>query len=167
MSTHEQAVAQGLAVLAGDDERVLGVAGGVAGREVERLEVVVVGFDLGADSDGVAHALENADNFVQGLDERMLGSGLAPRAGERDVDGFSVERGGVAGSGGGFEALLDFGFQLVEALTEGFFRFGWSGFQPCIADGLEAALLASEPMETELLDFLRRSEHGCGSFYFA
>ena len=95
VGAHEQAVAQGLALLAGDDEGVLGVARGVAGREVERLEVVVVGFDLGADADGVSHAGEDGDELILGADEGVLGSELAAVAGEGDVDGFCVEGAGA------------------------------------------------------------------------
>ena len=42
-------------LLIGDDECVLGIACGVVGGEVERLEVVVVGFDFGTDADRVSH----------------------------------------------------------------------------------------------------------------
>ena len=42
------------------------------GREIERFEIVVVGLDLGADADGVAHVLKDADDFVHGANQRVF-----------------------------------------------------------------------------------------------
>ena len=66
-----------------------------------------------------------------------------------------------------FQALLDFGFQGVEALADELFGIGRSGLEPGIADGLEAALFAAEPLEAEGLDCFRRGERGGRGFDFA
>ena len=70
-----------------DHQRVLGVARRVTGREVQRFEVVVVGFHLGAQADRVAHRGEDADNLVHGADERVLGAKSAAGSREANVDG--------------------------------------------------------------------------------
>ena len=74
VGAQQQAVALGAAVLIGDDERVLRVARGMAGREVHALEVVVVGFDLGADADRVAQRRKDARDLVEGAGDGMLGA---------------------------------------------------------------------------------------------
>ena len=71
MGAQQQAVALRALLLVGDEERVLGVARGMVGRKVERLEVVVVAFDLGAFGDGVAHFDEDRDELVEGAQDGM------------------------------------------------------------------------------------------------
>ncbi len=69
----------------------------------------------------------------------------------------AVPDGGVALAGRGVgEEVFDPLFQAVEALAEWAARLRWSGFQPGIADGLEAAVLAPKPFQPELL-------HGIGA----
>ena len=81
---------------------------GWPGGKFMRLEVVEVGFDFGADADGVAESREDGDDFVQRARDGVLGSGEAARAGQRDVDGFGGER-GIAGTRAGslVEQALD------------------------------------------------------------
>ena len=89
----------GLLLLAGDEQRVLGVARRMVRREVQRLEVVVVGLDLGAFADGVAHRLEDGDDFVHHAQHGMLDADGAVDAGERDVEAVGGERVDVFGIG--------------------------------------------------------------------
>ena len=49
---------------------------GWLGRKVQRLEVVEVGFDLGADADRVAQGREDAHDLVQGARDGVLGAEL-------------------------------------------------------------------------------------------
>ena len=76
----------GLRSWLGDHQRVLGVARGVAGRKVQRFEIVVVGLDLGAQTNGVPHRRKDGDDLVHGADERVLGAESAAGAGEGDID---------------------------------------------------------------------------------
>ena len=151
VGAHEQAVAQRLALLSHDDERVLGVARGMVGREVQRLEVVVVGLDLGAGSDGVAESSEDAHSLTPGAQDGMLRADLRARAGERDIDSRAGRDAMLARSGigqQGFDAFLE----RVEALAERAAGLRRRRFQPRIADRLEAAVLASQPFQPEVLD---------------
>ncbi len=75
-----------LGILAGDENRILGVARGMVGRKIQRLEVVVVGLDLGSFFDGVAEIAEDADDLVHCLDDWMLGTDGTADAGEGDVE---------------------------------------------------------------------------------
>ena len=59
-------------ILLGDEQCVLRVARRMVRRKVQRLEVVVVGFDLGAFAHRVAHGLEDGDDFVLHPQHRML-----------------------------------------------------------------------------------------------
>ena len=95
VGTQQQAIALGAAFLVRDDQRVLRVARGMAGREVHRLEVVEVGFDFGADADGVAESREDRDDLIHRARNGVLGSGEAACAGQCDVDGLGC-KGGVA-----------------------------------------------------------------------
>ena len=133
----------------GDVEGVLGVAGGVVGGEVEGFEVVEVGFDLGAEVGAVAEMVEDGDDLVHGL---RSGWGMP---GARMVPGRVMSIPCTAacfGRGGGFEGGFDLLLELVEADAEGFFGFGWGGFEPGFADELETALFAAEPVEAEGFD---------------
>src|SRR5437868_10355197 len=85
---HEQALAQRLLLLIGDDQGVLRVARRVIRREVERLEVVVVSLDLGTIGDRVSHRLEDPDDLVHGLDQGMLDANWPGDARQGDVESF-------------------------------------------------------------------------------
>src|ERR1035438_9258168 len=86
VGAQQQTIARGLALLAGDEQRVLRIARGMVRREVERLEVVVVGLDLGAFADGVAHRFEYGDDLVHHAQHGMLNADGALNAGESDVE---------------------------------------------------------------------------------
>jgi hypothetical protein len=77
---------RGRLLLAGDEQRVLGVARGMVRREVERLEIVVVGLDLGAFADGIAHRFEDGDDLVHHAQHRMLDADGTLDAGQSDVE---------------------------------------------------------------------------------
>ena len=121
-----------------------------------RLEVVEVGFDFGADADGVAERREDRDDFIHRARNGMLGSGEAARAGQRDVDGFGGKS-GIAGAraGGVIDEALDEFLQRLEALADGFLCCGRSGLEPACRDVVEAALLAAYPAEAEGFEMRR------------
>ena len=68
----KQAIALRLLLLSGEEDRVLHIARRMIRRKVQRLEVVVVGLDLGAFADGVAHRLEDRDDLVHRAHDGML-----------------------------------------------------------------------------------------------
>ena len=80
-----------------DEERVPLVAGRMVGREVEGLEVVVVGLDLGALLDGEAHAEEDPLDLL--LEERRADGAPRRSASGRGASGRSA-RAGAAGRSG-------------------------------------------------------------------
>ena len=86
VGAHQQAVAAGAGLLRGDEERVLGVAGGVIGREVEGFEVIEVGLDLRAEVGAVAEMVEDGDDLVHGLQKRVRDAGSAEGSWEGDVN---------------------------------------------------------------------------------
>src|ERR1700677_4768880 len=100
MRAQQETVAEGAPVLIGDDQRVLSVARGMAGREIHAFEVVEVGLDLGAYADGVAERGEDAGDFVERARDGVLSAGEATGAGKSDVDGLGGEC-GIARSGTG------------------------------------------------------------------
>ena len=75
-----------LAVRVGrEKERVVHLARGVAGREVELGEIIVVGLDVRPFGDRKAHVGENRDDLVHHLADRMDAAGLD--AGQADRQG--------------------------------------------------------------------------------
>ena len=102
--------------LAGEIERVLHVARRMLGRHVERFEVVVVVFDLGAFEHLIAQAREDRLDLLAHDRQRMAMADLRGAAGQGDVDRADrrfrrLERGLAL-----VELLLDFLFELVGAL---------------------------------------------------
>ena len=83
----------GLLLLPGDEQRVLRVARRMVRRKVQRLEVVVVGLDLGTFADGVAHRLEDRDDLVHHAQHGMFDADRALDAGKRDVETLGGELG--------------------------------------------------------------------------
>ena len=78
--------AQQLALAVGvgsEEERVVHFARGMAGREVELGEVVVVAFDVGAFGDRETHVGEDRGDFVEHLADRMDAPGLDAGAAHR------------------------------------------------------------------------------------
>ena len=110
-----------LAALVGrEEERVVHLARRMAGREVERGEIVVVGLDVGTFGDREAHIGEDRGDFVDDLADRMdaapFGGRLAHRqrhihllGGEPCLDG-GVAQIGLAGGDG----ICDAGLQAVD-----------------------------------------------------
>ena len=88
MRAKQQAIPQRLRFLARDKKRVLRVARRMVRREVQRLKVVVVRFDLRSLFDQVAEIAKHADHLVHRLDDRMLGANRTANAGKRDIDSF-------------------------------------------------------------------------------
>ena len=82
----QQALALRLRLLAGDEQRVLRIARRMVRRKIQRLEVVVIGFDDGAFRNGIAEFLKDTDDFAHRTDDGMLGADGAAYAGEGDVD---------------------------------------------------------------------------------
>ena len=66
-------VPSGLAV---EEERVVHFARGMAGREVQLGEIVVVALDVRPFGDGKAHVGKNGGQFVHHLADRMDAAGL-------------------------------------------------------------------------------------------
>ncbi len=165
MGAHEQAIALGAAVLIGDDQRILRVARGVAGREVHGLEVVEVGFDLGADADGVAEGREDGDDFVQRFRDRVLGAGEAAGAGQGDVDGFGGE-GGVAPTrvlpapAAASSRLSTCCLRALKRWPRDFLASAGRGLEVARGDFVEAALLAAQPLEAEGFNGIGAAERG-------
>ena len=106
----------------GDIEGILSISCGVILREVQRLEVIIVGFHLGTLGNGKAHADENILNLVKNKVKRVLLTGGAGRARKRYVNCFgskllfkhmlpdmSVRL---------FKFIFDFGANLVRHLTD-------------------------------------------------
>ena len=60
-------------------------------RKIQRLEVVVVGLDLGAFGNRVAQIAEDRNDLVHGADDRVLGAEWTADAGEGDVDAVGRE----------------------------------------------------------------------------
>ena len=79
-------------------EGVVGRARRVAGRRVERREVVVVQLHLGAVRDAVAQADEDVLHLAHGLADEVLVAGREGLAGQRDVDTLGGQRGAERGA---------------------------------------------------------------------
>jgi hypothetical protein len=78
-------------ILPGDEQRVLRVARGMVRRKIQRLEVVVIGFDLGTFFDRVAQIAEDGDDLVHRLDDGMLRADGTANAGKGDVEALGGE----------------------------------------------------------------------------
>ena len=86
MRAQQQAVAQRLRFLSGDEQRVLRVARGMVRRKVQRLEIVVIGFNLRTFLDRVAQIAEDANDLVHRLDDGMFRADGTANAGKGDVE---------------------------------------------------------------------------------
>ncbi len=159
VSAQQEAVAQGATFLVGDDERVLGVARGMAGRKVHGLEVVEIGFDLRPDTDRVTQRSEDTCNFVECARDGVFCADKPLGTWQGDIDGLGGQRSVTRASAGGFieEPLYEF-LEGLEALADCFFGIGRRGFEPAAGDLIEKALLAAEPLEAERFDGVRAGE---------
>src|SRR5438477_4358076 len=128
-------------------------------RKIERFEIVVIGLDHRSFSDGISQILEYADDFILRANDRVLGANGVANAGKGNVDcGFcclcwrGIER--------GFDLLLDFSFQLVDALTDFAFRLFRSSFQPEFVNLRENTVFACKPSIAESLAVIGVFEGG-------
>ena len=129
-------------------EGVLGVARGVLGREVERLEVVVVVLELGADGDVVAEAAEDVEQSVGHLREQVVAAGRHPLPRKGEVDALrgeaGVERGALQRRFAGLDRPLDRLLALVQRATDGATHVGRQRGESLELLG-DRALLAEQP----------------------
>src|SRR6185437_13351656 len=82
----QQLLAPSFRFLIGEKQRVLRVPRGMVRREVQRLEIVVVGLNHRAFGDRVAEVLEYADDLVHGADDRVLRANWTTNAGKGEVE---------------------------------------------------------------------------------
>ena len=190
----QQPVALRLRFLAGDKQRVLGIARGMVRRKIQCFEIIVVGLDHRTFLDRVAEIAEDGDDLVHGLDHGMLGAERAANAGQGDVeggcnrsdcvcllprlDGSDLTRNlpakFVPGKSDSLNLLCDSSLDLIDPLPHvalGIFR---GRFQPEIVDLGEDAILAADPAVAEgfpvslgcdtLGFFFQRGEELLGSF---
>ena len=68
-----------------DIERVVAVAGGMVPRHIERVEIVVFLFELGAFFHGKAHVLENSDHLVADDGQRVVITDRRDGARDRNI----------------------------------------------------------------------------------
>ncbi len=142
-------------IAAGEPEGVLHVARGVVRRDVEGVEVVVLGFDFGAVENGESERGEDVLDFrLDAADGMQMAAGGRGR-GQREIDPLGVEAGlggggleaRLAGLERGFETLLDgvqqlagagalLGRELAEVLRD--LREGALASEDLDADGFEA-----------------------------
>ena len=72
---------------------------GMVGRKVQRLEIVVVAFDLRPFGDRITHGDEDGDDLVHRAQHRMAHAELAVNAGQGHVDALGGKLGFGAGAG--------------------------------------------------------------------
>jgi hypothetical protein len=99
--------------------------------EVQRLEVVPVGLDLGALRDPVAQAEEDVDRLVDGAVDGVDLAARGDPARQGDVDALGLQQGGVPGrlqlGAAGGHCPLQGGTGLVDPLAEHTAAFGRQG----------------------------------------
>src|SRR5258708_27443693 len=122
-------------------------------REVQRLEVVIVGFNLRALLDRVTQIAEDANNLLHRLDDGMLRADGTANAGKGDVETFGGEFAGgspaLNASDRHLNRLLNLGLQFVDALPDVTLIRSRRGFQPQIIELGEDAVLARHPTIAE------------------
>ena len=111
---------------------------------VERFEVVVVVFDLGALEDLIAEPREDLDHFIANQAERMPITELRHAAGQRDVDGVGRTRVTASSASRSASASSTIALELVDALP--------SVFLDC-----SGAAVFSASMKAAIQPFLRPS----------
>ncbi len=79
--------------IVGDVKRVLGIARGMAGGDIQCFEVVVRALDFGAVFDRVSHGHENIFDFLANYGERMPVPQPSSIARERDIQTVALESG--------------------------------------------------------------------------
>ena len=136
-----------------DEERVLHVACGVLGREVERREDVPVVLDFGSVGHGVAQAREDLDDFVPDECDRVARAEALGRAGARQVvrGGRPVRRGVLQLFAQGVYPLRGLLLEAVELLAQFAFELGSHRLE-LLHQCVQLALFAEHP-DPEILDF--------------
>ena len=138
-----------------EEERVLRVARGMIGREVERLEVVPVGLDLGAGIDRVAHLAEDLS-----ISRRTMVTGWRwPRRGVRagrvtsmmSRDCFRADSSAAMRSSFFLQLRFDAVAQFVERVANVLLLFLRNFLEPREQGGDEAAL-AAEVVDAQLIE---------------
>ena len=77
--------------IVGNVERVLGISGGMARRDIQRFEVVVGLLDFRTVLDGVTHGNEDVFDLLAGDRQRMTMAEAPSVSGQGDVDAFALE----------------------------------------------------------------------------
>ena len=99
-------------------QRVLHVARRMLRRHVERFEVVIVVFELGALDDEEPESREDGFDALAEDGERMAVADPRAASGQRDVDGTCRGTSGADGRQFRFELFLDANLELVDLLSE-------------------------------------------------
>ena len=86
MRSQKELFAPRLRFLIGKEQSVLRIARGMVRRKVQRLEIVVIGFDHRAFGNGISEVLEDGDNLVLRADDWVLGANGAANAGKGNVE---------------------------------------------------------------------------------
>ncbi len=168
MRAQQQAIARGLLFLPGDEQRVLRVARRMVRRKIQRLEVVVVGLDLRAFANRVAHRLEDGDDLVHHAQHRMFHTDGTLNARQRNVEAFGGElricAGGVELGLSFFNGSFRTSLQCIDALSDLALRRAGSGFQPGVVYLRQDAILAGQPAVAEVLPVGLVRERRCLRF---
>src|SRR5271155_4390723 len=146
----------------------------MVGRKIQRLEVVIVRLNLWTLLYGISKIAKHSDHFVHGFDDRMLGAKRTANAGKSDVEAaggrFSPARiksriprlraPNRAALRAGFaqdalrsrtDYLLDFRFELIDALSSSALRIFGRSFEPCLIDLSQETVRARHPTVTKYL----------------
>ena len=138
-----------------DEERVLRVAGGMVGREVQRFEVVPVGLDLRTRIDRVAHLAEDVLHLPAHERDGMQMSEPRHARGKRDVDDvrrfFTRRLFGRHARGLFLELRLDAVAKLVQRVAELLLLFLRDILQLCEKSG-DQSTLAAEVTNAEIVE---------------
>src|SRR5437762_13167253 len=84
-------------------------------RDVQRLEVVRVGLDLGPFGDGEAEAGEDRDDLLAHARERVQAAARRPAAGQREIGALALALAAALGGARGVQTPLE---QLLQLRSE-------------------------------------------------
>ena len=108
--------------IVGDVKRILGIARGMAGWNIQGLEVVIRALDFGTIFDRIAHSDENIFDFAANLSEWVPMSHSSAISRESDIQPLTLKRQVLFHAGKPrFQLLkceLDFPFDLIGSLAE-------------------------------------------------
>ena len=112
-----------------EEEGIVHLAGRMAFREIQRREVVIVGFDIWTFGDRETHIREDRGDFIDDLADRMNAAAIGRRLADRqaDIHRFRLQPGG---DGSVLQRILaladevgDFGLELVDGGAAGLALF--------------------------------------------